>query len=527
MKKSFFKATLTSALFLSSLGTFAEPISKLIPVWQKIHGMLIFSVPVKIGNLDPRLTNNAHNKFTLPLVYESLITVNSQQQLQPVLAKSWKISSDERTVTISIKHEHRFSDGSEVTAADVSNSLLRLCSKGSQEYGELSGLTGCVSHAKGSSAMPAIQILDKYTLKFTINSSPTTFLYQLSSPVAVITKQTKSGLIGSAPYRFAKAESSYTMLTKNPFYLGTDMPKNDGVVLFYQGGQNIKNVLVQNQPDGALMYRMQDFGEMQNSQYKLIRSNPNITEILVLNNQRYPFNIPLVRKALANEIYNNFNKQCIVGSHQSYGLIPNGIGGSINNIAPEKLREINPEDLFSTIPQLKEHTSSVTLHQLYDLRNDCEAKQIMQAGKKYNIDIKFKYHKDYSDLLPLYQNHNLDGFLDLYVFKNREAYKIFEFFAQNGENDANLKGNSIDTLLSEAASMPSSHGRFQIYRKLAQFMQDNNFIVPIFYMDHGNLIKTCLNGISNDFFFNPFSFIPQLSKTDSCFKSIGVNKDAS
>jgi ABC-type transport system substrate-binding protein len=172
------------------------------------------------------------------------------------------------------------------------------------------------------------------------------------------------------------------------------------------------------------------------------------------------------------------------------------------------------------------HTATIMLHQLYDSKNDCEARQIIEAGKKYHLDIRFKYHQDYSELLPLYQNHNLDGFLDLYTFKNREAYKVFEFFSISGENDANITDDNIDNLLTEASSMSSSHGRFQLYRKLAQYMQDKNIIIPMFYMDHGNLVNQCISGISEDFYFNPFSFLPQLSKIDDCYKSTGTNKNA-
>lgn len=484
--------------------------------------MLIFSVPVKIAKLDPIITTNAHTKFTLPLIFESLITISPQQELQPVLAKSWSISKDGRQVTIYIKSGHKFSDNTEVTAYDVYHSMMRLCSKGSQEYGELSGLAGCVDYSKDCHTIPAIEVMGKHTIKFAIKSSPTTFLYQLSSPAAVITKQSKTGLIGSAPYQVKKVDKTYTVLSRNPFYLGDYKPRNIGVALIYTGGPDVINLLRQQKTDGALMYRMQDIWGFHDSKYKLIRSNPNITEILVLNNQRYPFNIPLVRKALANTIYNHFDSACTPGSHQSYGIIPNGIGGSINNIAPQKLPEISPTDVFAAAPRLKNHSAPITLHQLHDLKNECEAKQIIEAGKKYNIDIKLKYHQDYSDLLPLYQNHKLDGFLDLYIFKNREAYKVFEFFSISGENDANIDDDNIDKLLTEASSMSSSHGRFQLYRKLAQHMQDKNIIIPMFYMDHGNLVRQCISGISEDFYFNPFSFLPQLAKSTNCHHQEGT-----
>jgi len=456
------------------------------------------------------------SKFTLPLFFESLITINAKQELQPVLAKSWQISPDGKSIIITLKQNHRFSDNSEVTAKEVLHSIIRLCSPGSQEYGELQGLIGCEEHAKSSKALPQAYAIEKYKIKFNISASPTTFLYQLSSPDAVITKKSVHGLIGSAPYQIRKQHSDYLILDRNLYYYGDVSVKNNGIILFYLSGPNLISVVDQLKPHGALMYRMKELSNFNDDQYKLINSNPNITEILVLNNQRFPFNEPLVRKALSSSIYNRFSYACIPGAHKPYGIIPSGIGGSLNNMAPKSLPEISPEAIFKVIPKLKYKKVSVTIHQLSDLKTACESEQIIEAAKKINIDIKFKYHKDYSDLLPLYINHQLDGFIDLYIFKNREAYKIFEFFTKSGENDANIKQNTIDDMLKEAIAMPSSHGRFQIYHKLAQYIQDNNIVIPIFYMDHGNLMHKCLSGISDDFFFYPFLNLPKISKTKAC-----------
>lgn len=512
-----YKLSLISFFMLATNFAHAwTPSSDQIQSWLKKEDHLIFSVPIKLDKLDPILSINAHTKFTLPLIFESLVTINAQQELQPVLARSWQISSDGKSIAITLKPGHRFSDGSEVTAIDVLNSIDRLCSPSSQAYGDLRGLIGCEEHAKGGKTNPQLFVLDKYTIKFNINSSPTTFLYELSSSNTVITKEVKSGLIGSAPYMIGEKNANFIVLNKNPYYSGDTQVKNRGIILFYTSDRDVISMMKRDKPDGALMYKMEELWNFKEPNYKLIRSNSNITEILVLNNQRFPFNNSLVRKALAAEIYNKFTYRCIPGSHKAYGIIPNGIGGSINNTAPSASPEITPQTLFSAVPQLKKDRASVTIHQLIDLKNSCESAQLIQAAKKFNIDLKFKYHRDYSDLLPRYLDHNLDGFLDLYIFKNREAYQIFEFFTKSGENDANIKHNYIDDMLKEAITMPSSHSRFQIYRKLAQYIQDKNIIIPIFYMDHGNLMKTCLSGISEDFFFNPFLHLPHISKTNDC-----------
>jgi len=483
---------------------------------KKQGDYLIFAIPIKLDTLDPILSINAHSKFTLPLIFEPLITLNPQQELQPVLAKSWSINSDNKTITVTLNQGHRFSDGTEATSTDVVNSIYRLCGAKSQESDQLSGLVNCHEFAKNNKLTPKVYSDGKYKVKFHINSSPTTFLFQLSSPSSVVIKETSHGLIGSGPYLNHQKKADYLILNKNHFYSGNISVKNNGIILFTVEGRNIFNSVMKNHPDGALMYRWVSLWNFKNPNYTSINTNPNITEILVLNNQKFPFNNKLVRQALSSELYNHFNYSCIPGAHKAYGIIPNGVGGSISNLAPPILPSVEPEKLFTEFPQLKNEKLKVIIHQLLDTKNSCEAEQITKSGKKYNIDIQFKYHKDYSDLLPLYMNHHLDAFIDLYIFKNRESNNIFDFFSLHGENDANINNDYIDQTLKAAMETPSSHARFQLYHKIAKYIQDENIIIPMFYMDHINLMNKCLIGISNNFIFNPFSELPNISKLNNC-----------
>lgn len=168
------------------------------------------------------------------------------------------------------------------------------------------------------------------------------------------------------------------------------------------------------------------------------------------------------------------------------------------------------------MPLLKQKPINITLHQLDNTKSICISNAIQKAAQKYNINIRFKYHHDYSTLLPLYRTHQLDGFIELYVFDNREAYNVFESFKKNSGNHANVTDNSIDVLLQQSTQTSSYHNRFQIYHQLAKYMQDNNIVIPLLYMDHGNLMKKCLSGISDDFFFNPYAELPSISKTINC-----------
>lgn len=515
VKSHIFKTLLISAFLLYFSNSYSAQISDLIRTWKQ-KGYITLTIPVKFDALEPTSSLNAHTKFSLSLIYEPLLSIAANQELQPFLAESWLISHDKKSVTINIKKNHYFSDNTEVTSKDVLYSIQRACRPGSKVFEELKGLVGCNDYANGKRIKPEVFALGKYVVKFNIESSPTNFLNQLSSPSFAITKQTNSGLIGSGAYVVTDKNSDYLVLNKNLYSSIDHSAKNNGIVIFYANQHDLPTILKNDKPDGSIMYRMQDIWNIRNDHYKRVKVNPNITETLVLNNQRFPFNHAIVRKAVLSQIYNHYNVGCIHGAHKAYGIIPHGTGGSIDNAAPDLLTEISAQEVFKEVPALKSKKTKMTIHQLLDLKNECESNQIINAAKHYNIDIKFQYHKNYSTLVPLYINHKLDGFIELYVFRNREAYSTLQFFTKNGENNANIDNSSIDNMLKNAINEPSSHGRFQAYRKISEYMHNEGIVIPLFYTDHANLLSKCIAGTSDNFLFNPFIYIPQLYKIKGC-----------
>ena len=514
MKSTIFKLLLLNLVLLLTSPCTAS-ISDLIPQWKK-EGYITLGVPVKLDKLEPTKFLNAHTKLSLPLIYEPLVSIGAQQELRPILAKSWVVASNAKSVTITINPHHFFSDKSEVTSTDVINSIERVCSRKSQVFEDIKGLDGCVERAQGKNTKLGINKIDKYTIAFSIHCSPTNFLYQLTSPSMVITKITHSGLIGSGSYIVQEKTSEYIKLKNNPYASLYSQVLNPGVVIFHAPWDELTPLLKHKKPDGIIMYRMQDVWDIKDNHYKMLKVNPNITEMLVLNNQRFPFNNITFREAFSSALYNNFNEACIPGAHKAYGLIPYGTGGSIDGNPPKSLPEISTQALFEKIPELAHKKINIILHQLGDSKNDCESRQIIKTANKYNINIKFNYHKNYTSLERLYNNHQLDGFVELYVFKNREAYSILQYFTRTGPNHANISDPTVDTLLQQAISESSSHLRFQAYHRLANYIQEQGIVIPLFYMDHAIIISKCLTGMNEDFLFNPLLHASQLHKIENC-----------
>jgi len=72
----------------------------------------------------PRPSNDGE-RIVFRQLYETLVTADCHGRAVPALAASWRLEADGRTWTVTLREGARFSDGSELTPADVRASWIR------------------------------------------------------------------------------------------------------------------------------------------------------------------------------------------------------------------------------------------------------------------------------------------------------------------------------------------------------------------------------------------------------------------
>jgi len=75
---------------------------------------------------DPAAAGDATTSIVVAQLYETLTTYDASLTLQPALARSWDVSEDGKQVTLHLRPDLTFSDGSPITAEDVVGSWLRI-----------------------------------------------------------------------------------------------------------------------------------------------------------------------------------------------------------------------------------------------------------------------------------------------------------------------------------------------------------------------------------------------------------------
>jgi peptide/nickel transport system substrate-binding protein len=180
--------------------------------------LAVFASP---NNFDPRVGTDEVSQKVYQLVYDNLLSLDSELRVAPGLATRWE-QPDDRTYVLHLRQGVRFHDGHELTSADVAHTFNTLIDP------------AFVSARRGAYAMlDRVEGIDPYTVRFVLKKPSGSFLIQLVLPIvpAGAGAELRSRPVGTGPYQFSSyAVDDRLELTAFRDYFG-GRPKNAGVVL--------------------------------------------------------------------------------------------------------------------------------------------------------------------------------------------------------------------------------------------------------------------------------------------------------
>ena len=166
--------------------------------------------------LDQHMSSSTATQDVAKLLYETLVTYNSDYEPVPMLAESFEESDDGKTYTFNLREGVMFHNGKEMVADDVVASMER--------WVELSGLTGSIFDDA------TFEAEDDYTFKIELASPSALTLDTIASPkqapaimpAEVIEGASAEGVdeyIGTGPYKFVEWKDDQNIhLTKYDDY---------------------------------------------------------------------------------------------------------------------------------------------------------------------------------------------------------------------------------------------------------------------------------------------------------------------
>ena len=185
-------------------------------------GELNFAYHVQPTTLDPQFTTADATRDIAHHIFESLLTLSTSLEVQPMLAESYVVSEDRKEITFNLRKDIKFHNGKVMTAEDVVASLERWHELSSQARTYLSGTE---YEIKDDHTVIA-HIQDPTTLDLFIYADMTQFAAIM--PKEIVQKAGSEGVdeyIGTGPYAFKEwKQDQHIHLTKFADYQSRSEP---------------------------------------------------------------------------------------------------------------------------------------------------------------------------------------------------------------------------------------------------------------------------------------------------------------
>ncbi|MDR0487885.1 MAG: ABC transporter substrate-binding protein [Propionibacteriaceae bacterium] len=230
-------------------------------------------------------------------VYETLVKMDSQGRIKPLLADSYDVSPDWLTYTFHLDTKAKFASGAPVNADAVVASINTMREAPNQTL-------------KSQMAVVAdVQARDQATVAVTLKEPSNFWLYSMTDTVGIIFDPALTDLatapMGSGPYAFESWVSGDSItLTKNESYWGTPGRFDEVVFRFIADPNAMVSAMLSGDLDIAGEMTSPDSLELFSdaSKYTVIEGTTNGEIVLGFNNSRETLKDLAVRQAICHAI---------------------------------------------------------------------------------------------------------------------------------------------------------------------------------------------------------------------------------
>lgn len=448
-------------------------------------GTLSIAFPNEPQSLDPAFSVQiSSDRDILNQLYDSLLRMDADGNLQPALAQEWETSPDGRTVTFKLRDGVTFHDGTPFDAAAAAANLTRVID-------------------------PAVAAPKAATLKKVTGVTapdPTTLVVQLSAPDPVLLTQLahESGMmvsptaleasgeefgrqpVGTGPFRFIEWRSGVQLQTeRNPTYWrtaedGQPLPRLDGVTTKFITDEQVS--LAELRTGGVqLVFNLPPsyFSQVE-SDSQLVSEDVGRRRsyYVTLNTTRAPFDNAQVREAFALAVDREQIGQVtaagefeIAPSFATRGdfFFDEGINTPAMDLdrSRELLAQAGYPDGLDVSILLRRRQPDPQIGELLQ-------SQLAKAGFRVSVE-----PAEQQSLVERLRGQDFDaGVLVIDVPRIDPSLTFDPYFASTGaSNWSGFNDPMLDQLLATAAAAPDQEQRAEPYSQVQQRIIDQNYWV--------------------------------------------------
>ena len=503
---------------------------------DKDHLVFRYNEHSNIATLDPAFASNPQLIWPTNQLFNSLVQLDDELNIQPDIAKNWTFNDSTLTYKFNLRNDVYFHK-SEVFTGYYKDSI-RLVTARDFEYSFNRLLDEKVA-ARGS------WVLNNVNRFYAENDS--TFSIQLNQPFpaflgllsmrfcSVVPKEAidyygndfRSNPVGTGPFKFKLWEENIKLvLRRNPDYfekdeLGNQLPYLEAVAItFLPDKQSEFLQFVQGKLDFVSGLDNSYKDEIVSTKGKLQEKYKNQVNLITspyLNTEYLGFYMDspsseIQSKKIRQAINYGFDRVKMIrylrngiGIPAVNGFIPKGLAG-FNNMEgytyqPEKAKELVRqyiEESGNNNPSIAIGTNS----QYLDL---CEfiQRELEKIGIQVQIDVvppsTLRQMKSSGELAIFRASWIADypdaeNYLSLFYSKN---------FTPNGPNYAHFKNNIYDSLYVASLSLPNIEKRKLLYEKMDSIIIEEAPVVPLYYDMAVRFVSKKVSGLG----INPQNFL--------------------
>ena len=475
--------------------------------------------------LDPPLAGASQSVGVISLVFEGLVRLDSNLNVQPAGAESWDIKDGGKTFIFHIRKGLKFANGDPVTADDFAYSLNRAFSpdfaNGNAGY-YLSNIVGStdVTEAKAKT-VAGVKVIDPQTLEIDLQIPSVYFLYQLTFPASFVVSK-------------KAVEANPTGWTDTAFGTGAFMVKewkhNESVTLvpnpnYWLGKPQLQEIDLPFIQDPATALKLYQTGELDimgtynfpTDQISAVSSNPEFKQVnqffvayIGFNNAKPPFNDVRVRQAFAKAVDKTtlINKVLEAAVVQADTIIPPGMPGF--NQAATKIQAFNTDEAkklladagFADGKGFPKVALSINNQDPNYARIAAALQQMWKETLGVNVDINTEELAKFNDDLTATANKPTDAAaFNFYISVWGADYPDPQNFVSQqlrtgvGNNNGHYSNAEFDKAVDQADVEVDQAKRLTLYQQAETIALTEVGWLPLYYGKANLLIRATVNGL--------------------------------
>jgi peptide/nickel transport system substrate-binding protein len=274
----------------------AEPVDA-----PKEGGTLVVAVAGSPVSLDPHLQRDWISRQAIFYMYDTLVWIDENEEIQPALAESWEIAPDGLSITFRLRQDVKFHDGTPFNAEAVKFNYDRM----------LDPAFNSRNLATLKPIIASVEVVDEYTVRFNLKRIDVNFLGEASwsskmvSPEAVrrLGADFAANPVGTGPFRFgAFVPDSHLEVVRNEEHW-RGRPYLDGIRVRFMPEASARIIeLEAGTVDVVYGIPAKDVARLEQAGIPIERRNVPGFQMLALNLARGPAAELAVRKAIARAI---------------------------------------------------------------------------------------------------------------------------------------------------------------------------------------------------------------------------------